>query len=165
MEFPFAFSVENDDSSDSSSDSSSDYSEDEIEFSIDNYNKNLNNYNYQKCLICNFFRGICILKTNDNVTLYLCSQCRFNYIDKQFCNRLKLINKYILLISVFKRKEYRKNTEYFINKLYQYHLFPNFNFIECLNEMDLFISYLRHNIIYHPSYPNISTFISLLKNI
>jgi hypothetical protein len=94
----------------------------------------------------------------------LCSECRFNYIDEQFDNKLKIINKYILLMSVLKRKEYRKDTEYFINKLYQYHLLPNFNFIECLNEMDLFISHIRNNIIFHPSYPNISTFISLLKN-
>ena len=168
MDFPFAFSVENsDDSSDSSSDSfndsSSDSSDDKLD--IDAYNENLNNYNYQKCLICGFFRGICTLKTNNNVILYLCSQCRFNYIDRQFYNKLKLINKYILLSSVFKRIDYRKDTEYFISKLYHYHLFPNFNFIECLNEMDLFISHLRYHIIFHPPYPNVSTFISLLKNV
>ena len=153
----FLIKVENDDSTDSS--------EDDNELNINNYNKNLNNSTYQKCLICNFFRGICTLQINYNVTLYLCNDCRFNYIDKQFYNKLKLINKYYLLTSILNRKEYLKETEYFINKLYRYHLLPNFNFIECLHEMDLFISHLRNNIIFHPSYPNISTFISLLKKI
>ena len=153
----FFFEVENDDSTDSS--------EDDNELNLDNYNKNLNNSTYQKCFICNFFRGIFTLQINHNVKLYLCSDCRFNYIDEQFYNKLKLINKYYLLTSVLKRKEYRKDIEYFINKIYEYHLSPNFNFIECLDEMDLFISHVKNNIIFHPSYPNISTFISLLKNI
>lgn len=140
------------------------------DYYIEDSDDDIINYNYRniicnRCHYCSKYEKITSIKIDINIILYLCSDCKTKYIINQFSNKMKYINKYILFISIKERPKYITQKYIYINKLYNYIKNDDKNNFVFINEMNELLSDIRHNIIFHPGYPQISTFISLLKNI
>lgn len=158
MDIEFPFSLEYDD-----------YIEDSDDY-IEDSDDDIINYNYRniicnRCQYCSKYEKITSIKIDINIILYLCNDCKNKYIINQFYNKMNYINKYILFISIKERHKYTIQKYIYMNKLYNYIKNDDKNNFVFINEMNELLSDIRHNIIFHPGYPQISTFIALLKNI
>ena len=126
--------------------------------SYDNY--------YKKCVECKNITKVNRIKTELKIIMYLCNKCETIYINNLFNEKIKNINKYILLNSIKERHKYLKIKYFFIEKLKDYNKYRNLMKIEYyIEKMNEFIKNIKESIHYHPGYTNISTFIFLLRNI
>ena len=163
MDFPFALEDYNNDL-DLDNEINYYFTDDSSDSTDIDYNK-FYNY-YDKCQICNNFNYLIFIKINLNRCLYLCQKCKVSEINYQFKKKLNKINKYLILTSIKERRKLNEIKFYFIHKMNDCHRNSFIvNIFEDLKEMDNFIHELKNIMIYHPGYPVISTFISLLKKI
>ena len=176
MNIEFPFSLEYDEDNEDNEDDiisnnyidyndiiNNDYIEDSDDDDIINYN--YRNIISNKCQYCNKYEKITPIKIEINITLYLCNECKNKYIINQFYNKMKYINKYILFISIRERPKYTIQKYIYMRKLYNYIKNNDKNNFVFINEMNDLLHDIRNNIIFHPGYPQISTFISLLKTV
>ena len=140
---------------------SNDYDSDSSYDSCDSYD----NY-YKKCVECKNITKVNRVKTELKIIMYLCNKCETSYINNLFNQKIKNINKYILLNSIKERHKYLKIKYFFIEKLKDYNKYRDLIQIQYyIEKMNEFIKNIKESIYYHSGYTNISTFVFLLRNI
>ena len=143
----------------------SNFIQDEHDYDSDSTCNSYDNY-YKKCAECKKMTYVNSVKTELKIIMYLCNKCEIIYMNNLFNEKIKIINKFLLLIDLKERYKYIKIKNFFIEKIKNYN--KNKDLIDMQNyiyKMTLFIKNLQNMIYYHPGYCSISTFIFLLKNI
>ena len=117
-------------------------------------------YNFQiRCRSCNKLAYI-------NIIFDLCNDCIVKSVNYQFNTKINNLSKYILFSSIKNRVGYNIIKLYYLKRLKEFNENENINnILDDFDELDTVIKNLKNNIIFHPGYPSISTFISLQKYI
>ena len=117
-------------------------------------------YNFQlKCRSCNQLAYI-------DIIFDLCKECIVKSVNYQFNIKINNLSKYILFSSIKNRVGYYIIRLYYLKRLKEFNENKNIDdILDDFDELDGIIKNLKNNIIFHPGYPSISTFISLQKYI
>lgn len=117
-------------------------------------------YNFKiRCRSCNKLSYI-------NIIFDLCKECLIKSVNNQFTIKINNLSKYILLNSIKNRAGYHIIKLYYLKRLEEFNKDINIDeILDDLEELDSVVKNLKNNILFHPGYPSISTFISLQKYI